>query len=156
MQPQYCTNLLHCASVSTSCGFAVPFFSYEGERLELDEATYKEVLDDSEIDEKTGLESNLLMAWNTVNSLSIDALPGLKIASDLSIARPPAFDTYGTLKDGKIEPPMPTLQTEVRRLPMLVLTRVATTAFAFIAGLALAPLLRPAIDHGLEGLVKHL
>ena len=128
-------------TVSTSCGFTVPYFSYEGERLELDECTYKELLDDSETDEKTGLSETLLWAWNLNNALSIDTLPGLKLASNLSLARKPAFATYGTLQNGRIQDADSTFQT-LAAFAARGWTRhhlVAIVA-AFVCGLAVSSL----------------
>ena len=110
--------------VGTSCGFSVPFFSYEGERLVLDKH-YEKLQDGSELDEETGLATTLLQYWSKKNSLSIDSMPGLRLAKDLSIALVPPFDIYKTekstpsssRKDGTVM---------LSRLQLLVLLTLAT------------------------------
>lgn len=127
-------------SVSTSCGFAVPYFSYEGERLELD-TYYTKLQESSKPDANTGLAQKLLEYWSKKNSLSIDTMPGLRLGSDLSIALKPPFETYGSYRDGKVVSPGTLGQSSS------VLQRQASTdirvllglAFAFAAGVIFSP-----------------
>jgi hypothetical protein len=52
--------------VSTSCGFTVPFYSYEGERLLLDNY-YQKVEETSPMDGTTGLPTKMVDNWNLIN-----------------------------------------------------------------------------------------
>lgn len=79
----------------------MPYYSYEGERLLLDDY-YSKVEETSPIDNVTGLPTKMVDNWNLINGTSIDNLPGLKVAtnpSQLKNFRPP-FNTYG--KDGEL------------------------------------------------------
>lgn len=126
--------------VSTSCGFAVPYFSYEGERLELDTYYTKLEASSDEIEPTTGLSPKLLEYWSKTNSLSIDTMPGLKLGKDLSIALKPPFETYGSYKAGKVEG-LRSGQAIVAKRPQrgLDMGMLLALVIAFVAGIALAP-----------------
>lgn len=78
--------------VGTSCGYSVPFFDYQGERLVLDNF-FEKWQDGSDI-RKDGVPSKLVTYWNKKNGLSIDSMPGLKLADDLSTALVPPFKLH--------------------------------------------------------------
>lgn len=102
----------------------MPFFSYEGERLVLDKH-YEKLQEGSELDEETGLAKTLLQYWSKKNSLSVDSMPGLRLAKDLSIALVPPFDVY---KAGRSTPSSTRKDATVMlgRLQLLVLLTLAT------------------------------
>ena len=120
-------------SVSTSCGFTVPYYSYEGERLLLDNY-YQKVEETSPIDDATGLPTKMMENWNLINGTSIDNLPGLKAAtspSKLEMFRPP-FDIRSKLNaeaSGAKEMKL-TLTSALGQ------SRVSTGIVIFMAGLA--------------------
>jgi len=74
--------------VGTSCGYSVPYFSYEGERLILDD--FFKPHEDSEADDG-GIPTKLRAYWNLKNSVSVDGMPGLKNADDPSKSLEPPF-----------------------------------------------------------------
>ena len=93
------TPLLTCVvdpAVATSCGYTVPYYTYEGERLLLDEY-YQKVEDRSPMDEEAKLPTELIKNWTWINKHSIDGLPGLKSAKDPN-TKPlaHAFEVYDT------------------------------------------------------------
>ncbi|KAJ7457221.1 hypothetical protein B0H11DRAFT_1873783 [Mycena galericulata] len=68
--------------VSTSCGYAVPFFDFKAHRTRLlTWAAKKENLDVSEANsESSGVVDGLKRYWNKSNSHSLDGLTGLTVA----------------------------------------------------------------------------
>lgn len=120
-------------SVSTSCGFTVPYYSYEGERLLLDNY-YQKVEETSPLDEATGLPTKMIENWNLINGTSIDNLPGLKAAmnpSKLEMFRPP-FDirSKSTAEASGTKEMKMTLTLALGQL------NVSTGILIFMAGLA--------------------
>lgn len=75
--------------VGTSCGYSVPFFDYTGERLVLDKH-FEKMTDGSKV-RPDGIPTEMVKYWNKKNGLSIDSMPGLKLADDLSTALVPPF-----------------------------------------------------------------
>lgn len=67
-------------AVGSSCGMSVPFYSYEGERMALQEWALKREQDDEVGKRETGLKAY----WFTKNIESIDGLPGLQLGFDAS------------------------------------------------------------------------
>ena len=74
--------------VATSCGYSVPYYSYEGERLQLDEYYLK--AEDSELD-AGGIPTLVRQSWNWCNVASIDNMPGLKLVTEDKTAVPVPF-----------------------------------------------------------------
>ncbi|KAJ7111136.1 hypothetical protein C8R43DRAFT_1041616 [Mycena crocata] len=68
--------------VSTSCGYAVPFFDFKSHRTRLlNWAATKESLDAAEIvSQGSGLVDGLKSYWNNKNVKSLDGLTGLAVA----------------------------------------------------------------------------
>lgn len=123
----------------------MPYFSYEGERLELD-TYYTKLQSNSDLDERTGIASKLLEYWSKKNSLSVDTMPGLKLGTDLSIALQPPFETYGSYKDGKVAPSGQTRTQSAKRDSRGVdLSIVLALLIAFVSGLVLAPRVQAAL-----------
>lgn len=67
----------------------MPFFDYQGERLVLDNF-FEKWQEGCEI-RPDGIPSKMVAYWNKKNGLSIDSMPGLNLADDLSTALVPPF-----------------------------------------------------------------
>ncbi|KAJ7143790.1 hypothetical protein C8R44DRAFT_827369 [Mycena epipterygia] len=66
--------------VSTSCGYAVPFFDFKAHRTRLLSWAVKKESLDVEGSEDSGFVDGLKRYWNTKNMRSLDGLAGLMIA----------------------------------------------------------------------------
>ncbi|KAJ7171142.1 hypothetical protein C8R46DRAFT_993319 [Mycena filopes] len=81
--------------VSTSCGYAVPFFSFKAHRTRLlTWAAKKESLDQSDSKGDSGVVDGLKRYWNQKNLKSIDGLEGLTVAPYTSESFPPNTANY--------------------------------------------------------------
>jgi len=95
--------LVDIYQVSSSCGFAVPFYSYQGERHTLNqyfnskEQKDNEVEADAENPSMCAAESGLKAYWVQKNTQSLDGLPGLSSASKAGF-RPNGYDVNAWTK----------------------------------------------------------
>ena len=86
-----------CSNESKSCGYAVPFYSYQGERHALVQfSNNKEKKDteaeaDAEIPSMCKAESGIKEYWEQKNATSLDGLPGLASASSVGF-RPNGYN----------------------------------------------------------------
>lgn len=75
--------------VSTSCGWTVPLYEYQGERTLVEEFFGK--LQDNSETRPDGIASKIMDFWNKENTFSVDGLQGLKLVDDPAKAKTPPF-----------------------------------------------------------------
>lgn len=132
------THCLSSSEVGTSCGYSVPFFDYQGERLVLDNF-FEKWQEGSDI-RPDGVPSKLISYWNKKNGLSIDSMPGLKLADDLSTALVPPFKLESIAQSEKQNPtasetPSSDIRPKVESLPLTLPVLSALLLGSFVLGI---------------------
>ncbi|KAF8629502.1 hypothetical protein AX17_005628 [Amanita inopinata Kibby_2008] len=131
--------------VSTSCGYAVPFYDYRAERTRLAESVAKrEAADNTFVEASTPASSSpdlpntgLKWYWQNKNAKSIDGLPGIQTAflssrrfNEYKLAPSSAANEEASSNDGK--------SARVRAIERLPMTSMAWIALVFGSGVILS------------------
>lgn len=118
--------------VGTSCGYSVPLYAYQSDRLVLDK--YFEKHEESEVDEQ-GIPVKMRDYWNLKNSYSVDSLPGLKLATDPSKSLTPPFTLPSTqMSKGGRDQTQKGRSTEESDVTMASWQLMSLMATAFVMG----------------------